>query len=57
MKNFSIAAIMVSAIITSIPASAQVSVQGYTRRDGTYVSPHIRTAPNGTCADNYSGCR
>jgi hypothetical protein len=31
-----------------------VSVKGHTRRDGTYVEPHKRTAPNSTKRDNYS---
>lgn len=26
---------------------AQVHVQGYVRRDGTYVPPHYRSAPDG----------
>jgi len=29
-------------------------VRGYTRRDGTYVQPHKRTAPNSSRRDNYS---
>lgn len=29
-----------------------VYVRGYTRKDGTVVRPHIRTAPNSTKADN-----
>ena len=52
-------AVMAAVVLaaTALPAFAQVSVRGYTRKDGTYVAPHIRTSPNGTCADNYSGCR
>lgn len=30
------------------------SVDGYTRRDGTYVAPHVRTNPNATQYDNYN---
>ena len=30
-----------------------VHVDGYTRSDGTYVRPHIRSAPNSTRSDNY----
>jgi hypothetical protein len=30
------------------------SVRGYTRKDGTYVQPHMRTAPNSSKLDNYS---
>lgn len=29
-------------------------VNGYNRKDGTYVAPHYRSAPNGTTLDNYS---
>lgn len=31
-----------------------VHVNGYTKKDGTYVAPHYRSAPNGTKADNWS---
>ena len=31
-----------------------VGVRPYTRRDGTYVQPHHRTAPNSTQHDNFS---
>jgi len=41
-------------ILTAGAASAQVHVDGYTKKDGTYVAPHERTAPNSTKADNYS---
>lgn len=29
-------------------------VKGYTKKSGTYVAPHHRTAPNKTKMDNYS---
>lgn len=29
-------------------------VDGYYRKDGTYVAPHYRSNPNGTATDNYS---
>jgi len=32
----------------------QVYVHGYTRKDGTYVAPYMRSSPNGTTIDNYS---
>lgn len=35
-------------------AAAQVHVNGYTRRDGTYVAPHYRSSPNGSTLDNWS---
>jgi hypothetical protein len=31
-----------------------VSVRGYVRKDGTYVQPHTRTAPDGNPYNNYS---
>lgn len=41
-------------LITSIFSFSQVQVKGYYRKDGTYVRPHVRTAPNSTVTDNYS---
>jgi hypothetical protein len=35
-------------------APATVSVRGYTRSDGTYVRPHVRTAPDGIKSNNLS---
>ena len=29
-------------------------VNGYYRSNGTYVAPHVRTAPNATVTDNLS---
>lgn len=34
-------------------ARAQVFVPGYLRRDGTYVQPHYRSAPDGNPYNNY----
>jgi hypothetical protein len=34
-------------------AEAYVNVKGYTRSDGTYVTPHVRSNPNGLKYDNY----
>lgn len=50
LKNILIAALLMAAA----PAFAQVHVHGYTKKDGTYVAPHERTAPNNTNLDNYS---
>ncbi len=36
------------------PSSGDVYVNGYFRRDGTYVGGHHRTAPNRTTVDNFS---
>jgi len=49
---FSIALLAISSLI---PAHAQdVFVQGYIKRDGTYVQPHYRTRPDGNPWNNYS---
>jgi hypothetical protein len=38
----------------SLAISARdTQVQGYTRSDGTYVAPHMRSAPDSTRANNY----
>jgi uncharacterized membrane protein len=34
-------------------SSAYEQVDGYTRKDGTYVAPYYRTRANNTTADNY----
>jgi len=34
--------------------AGDVEVDGYTRRDGTYVEPHHRSNPNDTKGDNWS---
>lgn len=41
-------------ILLSIYNYSQVVVRGYYRKNGTYVQPHVRTAPNSTITDNYS---
>lgn len=40
------------AALTSGAIAAQVD--GYVRKDGTYVPPHYRTDPNSTRTDNWS---
>ncbi|MEO5813234.1 MAG: hypothetical protein ABIU96_04945 [Rhodanobacter sp.] len=40
--------------LLSFSVVAQVHVSGYTRKDGTYVAPHMRSNPNSTKLDNYS---
>ena len=35
-------------------SGGSVSVRGYTRRDGTYVQPHVRSATDGNPYNNYS---
>ena len=45
----------VVSLAAAAPAFAgDVYVQGYTRKDGTYVQPHYRTAPDSTINNNWS---
>jgi len=46
-------ALVASALIVPA-ASAQVHVNGYVNKNGTYVAPYYRSSPNGTTLDNYS---
>lgn len=41
-------------VLLAVTAAAQTHVNGYTRRDGTYVAPHVRTTPDGNRFNNYS---
>jgi hypothetical protein len=50
-------ALVVAMLLGAAPAVAQrgaVQVRGYTRKDGTYVAPHMRSAPDGTTSNNWS---
>lgn len=40
--------------VFALPAFGTTRVHGYTKKDGSYVSPHSRTSPNGTQRDNWS---
>jgi opacity protein-like surface antigen len=41
-------------LVTAPVAQAEdVYVNGYTRSDGTYVRPHIRSAPDSSLSNNY----
>jgi hypothetical protein len=57
LKRFFLLLAWAVAVATGVHAkessSGAVSVRGYTRADGTYVAPHMRSAPNGTAADNW----
>jgi hypothetical protein len=49
------AILAVAAVALADTASAQnVRVKGYVNKDGTYVMPHYRTAPDGKAWNNYS---
>lgn len=49
-------ALTVAAALACVASGALADqyVRGYTRQNGTYVQPHMRTTPNGTPFDNYS---
>ncbi|MBL7068800.1 MAG: hypothetical protein ISS34_02975 [Candidatus Omnitrophica bacterium] len=53
-KLIAVALIAVSMISIASNAYALVSVRGYTRSNGTYVRPHIRTNPDGYTWNNFS---
>jgi hypothetical protein len=55
MRLFSTTLLAAAALlVTASPALAQdVHVDGYYRRDGTYVRPHVRSAPDGIRSNNY----
>lgn len=46
--------ILLALLAASFPALADQYVNGYTRKDGTYVQPYYRTEANDTKLDNYS---
>ena len=41
-------------LFSMVAEAKDVYVKGYTRKDGTYVAPHVRSSPNSTVTDNYS---
>lgn len=43
------------ALLVAGAAQAETThTKGYVKKDGTYVAPHYKTAPNSTKTDNYS---
>ena len=50
MKTLTIACLM----LASFAAHAQTRVDGYFRKDGTYVAPHVRSAPDSSRINNYN---
>jgi len=51
MKKFLFSLVM---MVTCSLSLADTYVNGYHRKDGTYVQPHYRSSPNSTKLDNYS---
>lgn len=55
MRTIAFIAGMLSFMVFSEVALARdVYVQGYTRADGTYVAPYVRTSPDSTINNNWS---
>lgn len=54
MKLSILAALVLSAITAPAFARGFVQVNGYTKSNGTYVAPHVRTAPDHTVTNNLS---
>lgn len=46
--------ILAAVLLLSVPALADDYVDGYVKKDGTYVQPHYRSEKNDTKADNWS---
>ena len=49
-----LASFAIFGLIGGVQAEAQVNVNGYTKSNGTYVQPHVRTKPDGNPYNNYS---
>jgi hypothetical protein len=46
--------VILSLSLSAIAFGKDVYVQGHVRKDGTYVQPHFRTAPDSNPYNNYS---
>ncbi len=49
-------AVVLTFLVPTVEALAggDVNVEGYYRKDGTYVQPHVRSAPDGNPYNNYN---
>jgi hypothetical protein len=52
IRRLVLSLVVLTALASTV--AAQVHVNGYTRRDGTYVQPHYRTYPDGNPSNNWS---
>ena len=52
--KLTIGLVVVSTLLYSCSAMAQVRVRGYYRSNGSYVMPHTRTRPDGIKMNNRS---
>ena len=46
-------AVAAGSFVSLAPARADQYVSGYTRQNGTYVSPYVRSTPDGNPYNNY----
>lgn len=59
MKNIifsliALAFIFSFSLVTASSAEALQKVKGYTKKNGTYVAPHLKSSPNKSKLDNFS---
>jgi hypothetical protein len=55
MVRFLTCLLVIALLVPAVIAFADdVSVRGYFRRDGTYVQPHMRSAPDSSYNNNWS---
>lgn len=54
MKSIAKFILLTLVLLCSGVSYADTHVNGYYKKNGTYVEPHYRTAPNNTNLDNYS---
>jgi opacity protein-like surface antigen len=52
VRRLVLSALVLLALASTV--AAQVHVNGYFRRDGTYVQPHYRSSPDGNPSNNWS---
>lgn len=53
MKRILLAAMIALGLMSSAQAG-DIFVNGYTKKDGTYVAPHRRSSPDGNFSNNWS---
>lgn len=55
MRSFLLTfSLILSFTVSTAAFAGDVHVQGYTRKDGTYVQPHYRSAPDSSRNNNWS---
>ena len=53
-KLFTLLVSLALLLVATSVVFADQYIQGYTRKDGTYVQPHMRSSPDGNPQNNYS---